>query len=156
MLVMGIGNILLRDAGIGVRVIEYLQRQTMPCDVEIIDGKTVGPDLVNVLSGRRAVIIVDAVDFESPPGTILRMTPGEWQTALEKSLSLHDLDIPQTLAMTRSLGCAPETVICLGIVPEIIQPGMTLSQTLASLVPAIAQHVLEEISSVASDSSSVA
>jgi hypothetical protein len=53
--------------------------------------------------------------------------------------------------MKRMLECAPERVICLGIVPDIIQPGMTLSETLTSLIPAIAQHVLEEIASVKSN-----
>lgn len=144
-LVLGVGNILLRDEGVGVRVIEHLQKMPLPDDVELFDGGTAGADLIEVLSDRNVVIIVDAADFEAPAGTILRMTQEDWLPQRNTALSLHDLDIPQTLAMTKILGCAPEKVICLGIVPETIEPGMTLSHKLDALVPVIADRVLDEI-----------
>lgn len=144
-LILGIGNILLCDEGIGVRVIEYLQKKTLPEDVELVDGGTAGADLIDVLADRSTVIIIDAADFDAPAGTILRMTPQDWLPQRNTSLSLHDLDIPQTLTMTKMLGCAPEKVICFGVVPETIQPGMILSPKLAALVPVIADRVLDEL-----------
>ena len=144
-LVLGIGNILLKDEGIGVRVIEYLQKCPLPEDVELVDGGTAGADLIDILSDRRRVIIVDAVDLDAPPGTICRLTPRDWLTEQEHPLSLHDLDIPQTLAMTHILGCAPREVVCFGIVPKSIEPGMELTDTLAPLVPGIADMVLKEV-----------
>lgn len=145
-LILGIGNILLRDEGIGVRVIEYLQQnKSFPEDVELVDGGTAGADLIDVLSDRHLVIIIDAVDFDAPAGTILRFTPEHWLSRQQNVLSLHDLDIPQTLAMTQLIGCAPKKVISLGIVPKTVKPGMELSEELAILVPVIAEQILKEI-----------
>jgi hydrogenase maturation protease len=147
-LVLGIGNILLQDEGIGVRVIEYLQtNKRLPGGVELVDGGTAGADLIDVLADRQLVIIVDAVDFDAPAGTILRITPNDWLPR-DNALSLHDLDIPQTLAMTRLLGCAPEKVVCFGIVPQTINPGMTMSHKMTALIPLIADLVLLEINTM--------
>ncbi len=147
-LVLGIGNILLKDEGIGVRVIEYLQKCPLPEHVELVDGGTAGADLLDVLSDRRNVIIIDAADIDAPPGTVNRLTPKDWLTAQPNPLSLHDLDLPQTLAMTHLLGCAPRNVVCLAVVPESIEPGMELSDTLQPLVPKIADMVLDELRSL--------
>ena len=145
-LILGVGNILLQDEGIGVRVIEYLQQQTLPESVELVDGGTAGADLIDVLADRETVIIVDAIQSDRPPGTILRFGLEEMQAQQDNPLSLHDLDIPQTLAMTHLLKCAPKNIICFGVVPEYITPGMELSRTLAPLVPKIAELVLKAAS----------
>lgn len=143
-LILGVGNILLSDEGIGVRVIEYLQRQNIPEGVELVDGGTAGADLIDVLAERERVVVVDAIQSNEPAGTILRLTPDDLKLQEDTPLSLHDLDIPQTLEMTKMLGCAPAKVICFGVVPECIKPGMGLSATVSPLVPRIAELVLEE------------
>lgn len=143
-LVLGIGNILLQDEGIGVRVIEHLKGHPLPENVELVDGGTAGADLIDVLADRRAVIIVDAIDYDVPAGTFFRTTPDHWLPS-ENALSLHNLDIRQTLAMTQLLGCAPEKVTCFGIVPETIKPGLNLSHTLNSRISSITNYILEEI-----------
>lgn len=144
-LILGIGNILLSDEGIGVRVIEYLQTQPLPADVELVDGGTAGADLIDILADRKTVIIVDAVRSDHPPGTILKFTGDDLIFSQENPLSLHDLDIPQTLKMTQLLHCAPEQVVCFGVVPEQISPDMKLSKTIADLVVPIAEMVLREV-----------
>ncbi len=144
-LILGVGNILLRDEGIGVRVIEHLQQKTLPEGVECVDGGTAGADLIDVLADRETVFIVDAVRSSEPAGTILRFGPDDLALQQENPLSLHDLDIPQTLAMTKMLNCAPDRVICFGVVPECIGPGMELSKTLTPLIGKIAEMVLREI-----------
>jgi hydrogenase maturation protease len=141
-LILGVGNILLSDEGIGVRVIEHLQQQDLPEGVELVDGGTAGADLIDVLADRETVIVVDAVRSDKPAGTMLWFGPDDLSAEQDNALSLHDLDIPQTLAMTKMLNCAPTKIIFLGIVPECFTPGMELSQTLASLLPQIAQTVL--------------
>ena len=142
-LILGVGNILLRDEGVGVRVVEYLQDQTLPEGVELVDGGTAGADLIDVLADRETVIIVDAVRSDKPAGTIFRFGPDDLAPQQNNPLSLHELDIPQTLAMTKMLNCAPKNVICFGIVPECIAPRMELSQTIMPLVPKVAEMVLE-------------
>ena len=145
-LILGVGNILLSDEGIGVRVIEYLQKQTLPKDVELVDGGTAGADLIDVLANRETVILIDAIQSDRPPVTILRLTPDDLMPQSKNPLSLHDLDIPQTLEMTKMLKCAPERVICFGVVPECVVPGMELSEALAPLVPKIAELALQAAS----------
>jgi len=145
-LILGVGNILLRDEGIGVRVVEYLQQQTLPEGIELVDGGTAGADLIDVLADRKTIIIIDAVDSDKPAGTILKLTPDDLAPQSPNPLSLHDLDIPQTLAMTKMLNCAPKNVIIFGVVPECVVPGMELSKTLAQLVPTIADTVFEAAS----------
>lgn len=147
-LVLGIGNILLKDEGIGVRVVEYLHKCPLPENVELLDGRTASADFIEVLSNRQHVIIVNAADLDAPAGTVLRLTPQDWLSKRENPLSLHDLDIPQTLAMAHILGCAPRNVVCLAIAPESSKPGMELSDTLKPLVPKIADMVLKEIQSI--------
>ena len=71
-LILGVGNVLLCDEGIGVRVIEFLQKQTLPDDIELVDGGTAGADLIDILADRETVIIVDAVRSDKPAGTIVR------------------------------------------------------------------------------------
>ena len=66
-LILGIGNILLRDEGVGVRVIETLQKQKLPDTIDLVDGGTSGADLIDILADRRKVIIVDAVDAGISP-----------------------------------------------------------------------------------------
>ena len=143
-LILGVGNILLRDEGVGVRVIEFLQKQNLPEGIELVDGGTAGADLIDVLADRETVIIVDAIASDEPTGTILRFGPDDLALQQDNPLSLHDLDIPQTLAMTKMLNCDPKNVICFGVVPECIAPGMELSDEIAEIIPILAEKVLKE------------
>lgn len=144
-LILGVGNILLSDEGVGVRVIEYLQTQPLPPGIELVDGGTAGADLIDVLAERDTVIIIDAVQADHPPGTILKLTPDDLLPQMDNPLSLHDLDIPQTLSMTKILNCAPERVVCIGVVPENINPGMELTKTIGGLIPQIGQIILDQL-----------
>lgn len=146
-LVLGIGNILLRDEGIGVRVIEYLRRLDLPDEVECVDGGTAGADLLEILCGRRRLIVIDAMDAGLEPGTMLEMGLEDLQAMERPQLSLHDLDLPQTLEMARLLGEEPEKVILLGIQPERVECGMELTERLSKQIPAIAAKVLSLINS---------
>ncbi|HOK65691.1 MAG TPA: HyaD/HybD family hydrogenase maturation endopeptidase [Anaerohalosphaeraceae bacterium] len=140
-LILGIGNILLGDEGIGVRVIEHLRNCPLPDSVDILDGGTAGADLLDTLCRYERVILIDAIDGNYPPGTIVQMTPDELQPPNPSALSLHDLDLPQTLAMAKMLGQAPKEVIIIGIQPERIACTMELSPRLKRLLPDVAERV---------------
>lgn len=140
-LILGIGNILLGDEGIGICVIEYLQAQQLPNTVECIDGGTAGADLLDLLCNRQKVIIVDAIDADAAPGTMLRFGLKDLLAAKRPQLSLHDLDIPQTLEMTRLLNCPPCEVIFIGIQPQSITCTMGLTPALKARIPDIAATV---------------
>lgn len=140
-LILGIGNILLADEGIGVRVIEHLQGLDLPGHVECVDGGTAGADLLDILCNRERVIVVDAMDAGRPPGTIVQLSLEDLRAAERPALSLHDLDLPQTLEMACLLGCAPREVIFLGIQPETVECRMGLSPILTSVIPKAAAKV---------------
>ena len=144
-LVLGIGNILLRDEGVGVRVIEQMQKMHVPDDVELVDGGTAGADLLDVLAEREKVIIIDAVQANHEPGTVLRLTADDLVQPDGAGMSLHELGLGEALTMTRQLGCPPKDVVVLGIVPEDIGCGLELSETIVGSVPKVIELVLREI-----------
>ena len=147
-LILGIGNILLRDEGVGVRVIEYLRQQEIPNDVELLDGGTAGADLLEFICGREKVIVIDAMQADYPPATILRLTPEHLTPADVPELSMHSLDLPQTLVMADLLGCPAKEVVIFAIQPEKVECGMELTPAIQAVIPQAAKLVLEEIEKV--------
>ena len=144
-LVLGIGNILLRDEGVGVRVIERMQGMPLPDDVELVDGGTAGADLLDVLAERRKVIVIDAVQAEAEPGTVLRFTADELVQPEGVGMSLHELGLGEALTMTRQLGCAPKDVVVFGIKPKDTGSGLELSEEVEASVPKVVELILPEI-----------
>ena len=144
-LVLGIGNILLRDEGVGVRVIEQMQKIPLPDDVELIDGGTAGADLLDVLAERRKVIVIDAIQADCEPGTVLRFTADDLVRPDRVGMSLHELGLGGALKMTKQLGCEPKEVVVFGIKPKDISCGLELSEEITASVPKVVELVLAEI-----------
>lgn len=151
-LVLGLGNILLRDEGVGVRVVEAMQALELAPDVELFDGATAGLDLLDVLADRRKVIVIDAIEGDSAPGTVVRLRPEDLVPRSAQSVSLHEVGLLETLAVAGQLGIAPEEVIVIGIKPKDVSCGLTLSQEIARLVPRVVEVVLAELEKQAGDS----
>lgn len=144
-LVLGIGNILLRDEGIGVRVVEVLRSQDLPGTVELADGGTGGANLIELLAGRSKVIVVDAMDAGAVPGTIRRLTPAELAPADRPHCSLHEFGLLETLHFAKHLGCAPAEVVIIGVQPATLEPGLGLSRELTAVVPRVVEAVYREL-----------
>lgn len=144
-LVLGIGNILLHDEGIGVYVVEQMQKIGVPDYVELLDGGTAGADLLDHICDRQKVIVVDAVDVDIEHATILRFTSDDLASNAGQSISLHEFGIADTLAMAKRLNCAPREVIIIGVKPKDITPGLGLSGEIAGIVPRIIECVSAEI-----------
>ena len=144
-LVLGIGNILLCDEGVGVRVIEQMQKLQIPDHVELVDGGTAGADLLDVLAERQKVIIIDAVQADCKPGTMLRFTIDDLIHPNGVGMSLHEIGLGEALTMTKQLGCAPKDVVVFGIKPKNIECGLELSAEIAASVPKVIDMVLAEI-----------
>ena len=136
-LVLGIGNILLRDEGVGVHIVRALDGLPLPDGVELFDGGTAGADLLDVISERHKLIVVDALDADVPPGTILKMRPEDLGTDRSGSLSLHEFGIAETLMTARRLNCSPSQVVILAIKPEDTQCGLELSPAMQQWMPRI-------------------
>lgn len=144
-LILGVGNILLHDEGIGPRVIQEILQHPLPPGVEAIDGGTGGADLVDVIADRQKVIVVDAVRSDLPPGTVLRFTDADMLEKPASATSLHELGLAETLMITRKLNCAPKKVVIFGIVPQTLSPpGIELTPKIEALIPRLVRVVMEE------------
>lgn len=143
-LVVGVGNILMKDEGVGVRVIEELMKRDIPDWVELLDGGTAGFDLLPYMLGRKKIIIVDVIKTDDAPGSIYRCAPDD---LCEKSrgFSLHDVGILEVIRALRMRGENPGIEI-VGIVPEDIESlEMSLSDAVFRAVPKAASVVLDII-----------
>jgi hydrogenase maturation protease len=143
-LVLGIGNILLRDEGVGVRVIEAMRHLPLPEGIELLDGGTSGADLVDAVADRTKVIVIDAVRTDRKPGTILRFSADDLVREAEGTLSLHEFGLLETLTAARLLACAPKQVVIFGIQPKEIGTGLELSAEVAEVLPEVIELVLAE------------
>ena len=143
-LVLGIGNILLRDEGVGVRVVEAMRGLTLPEDVECIDGGTSGADLVDEVADRAKVIVIDAVQAGGEPGAVFRLGAEDLMPGAGREISLHEFGLCDTLATARHLGCAPREVVIFGVQPKEISAGLDLSPEVAASVPKVIDLVLAE------------
>ena len=144
-LILGIGNILLRDEGVGVRVIEQMQNMHLPDDVELVDGGTAGADLLDVLAERQKIIVIDAIQADYEPGTVLRFTADDLTQPDGVGMSLHELGLGEALKMTKQLGCAPQDVVVFGIKPKDISCGLEISEEISASIPKVIELVLAEI-----------
>jgi hydrogenase maturation protease len=144
-LILGIGNLLLRDEGIGVRVAEKLLEMELPPDVEVLDGGTVGIDLLFYIEGRKKVIVIDTVKAGDLPGTIFRFTDKELAVKKDLLRTAHGIDFVDVVKTAEMTGRKPEEIVFIGIEPEDMDEGLDLSPLIAKRVPVIIDLVLKEL-----------
>ena len=147
-LVLGVGNILLADEGVGVRVVEAFQkRYVTPEGVDVLDGGTAGMDLLDALSGRSHIVIVDAVRTGAEPGTIVRLTGKQVPALFNNRISPHQLGISDVLAILRLIDQEPGHIALIGIVPAGLDPGLDLSSVIADRIDEMVELVADELRS---------
>ena len=144
-LVLGVGNILLRDEGVGVHVIEALKDRDLPPDVEVLDGGTASLELLNLVANRDRVIIVDAVEGGGEPGTIYRFSPDDINYQSTTFTSLHQISLMETLTDAKYLDIVPKTVVILGIEPKDMDLGLEMTPEITAVVPRVVELVLAEL-----------
>jgi hydrogenase maturation protease len=142
--IIGVGNLLLKDEGIGIHVLEALQQTSLPPDIRLIDGGT-SPDLIAYTRAGDKLIIIDAAKAGGEPGAIYRFRPED--LAAEKGVltSAHELGVTQNLSLMALLGNKPAQTIIIGIEPKEIDAGLELSAELQQKLPDIVKAVLKEI-----------
>jgi len=145
--VLGLGNPLMGDEGIGVYLIERLAESAAEYpSVDFIDAGTGGLSVLHHIEGRRKAIMIDCAFMEKPPGTIRRFTPEEVRsTKVLAHQSLHEADLMRIIAMARQLDQAPEQIVIFGIQPERIEPGQSLSRTLMDRMDKYIRVILREL-----------
>ena len=144
--VIGVGNLLMKDEGIGIHVMKALQEMPLPDNVTIIDGGT-SPDIIACTRTGDKLIIVDSARAGGEPGAIYRFQPDDLEDSAGEVLSVHELGVPQNLRLMLLSGNGPSEVIIIGIEPKEIDWGTELSPELEGKIPEIIAVVLKEIKS---------
>lgn len=143
--IVGFGNILLQDEGIGVHIAQQLQGYDLPKNIEVIDGGTASLDVLSSLNEMRKLIIVDAVKSKGKPATIYRFCPGDLaHTKDTESLSLHQIDVIEALRITARTSKLPDEIVIIGIEPKDVEWGTDLSPEVKDKIPDIIDLILEE------------
>jgi hydrogenase maturation protease len=145
-LVLGLGNILLQDEGVGVAVIERLQqRYRLPDEVELLDGGTSGISLLDDIRDREHLLVVDAVRTGKPAGTEVVLRGDEVPAFLCNKVSPHQLALSDVLANLSLINASPRQVTVVGMEPLSLDTHLGLSTLVASRLQALTEHVIEEI-----------
>lgn len=142
--VIGVGNLLLKDEGIGIHAVKALEEMNLPRDVKIIDGGT-APDLIAYTEAGDKLIIIDAAKAGGEPGTIYRLLPRDLSEENGGVISAHELGVAQNLRLLSLTGNEPGEIVIIGIEPKEIDWGTELSAELQRRVPQIVRVILKEI-----------
>lgn len=144
-LILGIGNILLKDEGVGVHVVNKLKEMPLPENVEVLDGGTAGLDLTDFIANRKKVIVIDTVKAGEKPGTIYRLTEKNLKIKPKAIMSFHEIDFLDALYMSEVMGEKPEETVIIGIEPEDMSDGTDLSPEIEERIPKIIEVVMKEL-----------
>jgi len=145
-LVLGMGNILLQDEGLGIRALEVLQHDyELPPGVELLDGGTTGMGLLDDISRRRHLIVLDAVQTGAPPGTPVVMRGEEVPVYFGIRVTPHQLGLSDVLATLELSGEQPGSVTVLGLVPHSLELSLELSGAIEAKLPELVDLAVSEL-----------
>jgi hydrogenase maturation protease len=130
--VIGVGNIIMRDDGIGPFLISKLKESnTLPSDIDLIDEGVGGMRIIHDIEGYDRVLIIDAADFGGGPGEYKLFRPEDVESVKQISgRSLHEIDLIKTIELARLAGGAAEDIIIMAIQPEVVEMGEGISDNL--------------------------
>jgi len=148
-IVIGVGNPLRRDDGVGLEVIRLLsenrERYNLSPDTDLVDGGTDGLGLIEYLKNYKKVIIIDAVEMKLTPGTIKVFTPVEAVMNINSdALSTHGFGIAELIKLAKELDISPELII-VGVQPEDVGYGEKLTAPVSSVRDNLIKLVLNQL-----------
>ena len=150
--VLGIGNILLSDEGVGVRVVDRLQAgYDLPPAVAVIDGGTCGMEMLEQLENLDALIVVDCVRHGQAPATPVLLKDEDVPVFFKTKLSPHQVGLCDVLASLEFTGRAPRKTVIVGIQPASMELGMELTPVVAARVPELLAMTVAELQSLGLD-----
>lgn len=146
--VLGVGNTIRADEGIGVRVVEALERDyRLPDGVVAIDGGTSSMEMLDDLSHLDFLLVIDAVNDGKPPGTLIRLAGDEVPVFFRRNLSPHGIGLSDVLAALEFMGAAPQETVILGLQPVSMALSTELTAEAAARVPELVAQIVAELSS---------
>jgi len=148
-LVLGIGNLVMSDDGVGVKVVHHLQQEYRFADnVEVLDGGTLGLDLLPKLEGIDHLIVVDAVETGDKPGSCVRLAGEELPIALETKVSPHQMGLKDLLSVAQLLGHSPGDMVLIGVQPGSIEMDTELTPEVTAVFQLLVDKVLDELDKI--------
>jgi hydrogenase maturation protease len=142
--ILGVGNLILKDEGVGIHIIKEMKNKKLPVGVTVLDAGTATLDLLSVICESEKIIVVDALKSSGEPGTVYRCLPEELVDTDKESLSLHEVGLLDVLLMSRQLG-GHAYVVIIGVEPKKIEYGLELTPKVKAAVPRVIQAVFEEL-----------
>jgi hydrogenase maturation protease len=148
-LVLGVGNMLLTDEGVGGRVAEEILRQyKIPAGVEVIDGGTMGMDLLPYMDDRTHLFIVDAIKTKQTPGHAVRLPLDDPPAFFRTMISPHQLGMAEVLGVAKLTDNLPPNIVLFGMEPVSLETAIGLTPEVERNVPVLVQMVLDELASL--------
>jgi len=145
-LVLGIGNMLLSDEGAGNKAVEDLQQRFhFPPEVEVVDGGTMGLDLLPYLDDRTHLFIIDAVKSGNAPGTMVRLELDNPPAYFRTKISPHQLGLSEVLAVATLTDNLPPKIVLFGIEPKDLSTGLGMSPEVAENIGRLAEMIVDEL-----------
>lgn len=145
-LVLGLGNTLRRDEGLGVHAMERLyERYALPPTTQLVDGGTLGLELLCYLEDADRALVLDAALTDGPPGTLLRVAGDEIPAFLGLRVSPHEVGLADLLAVAQLRGSAPDEIVVLGMQPEALELGADLSATVSQRLDDLVAAAIQEL-----------
>lgn len=145
--VLGVGNVLMSDEGVGVHAVEALGNgYDVPDEVEIIDGGTSGMDCLDRIADADLLLIADCMrSKDKAPGTITRLEDGQIDAWFKTKISPHQVGLSDVLAACNFHGMAPKRVVLLGVQPASFDTSMELTPAIAAVLPDLLGRMITEI-----------
>lgn len=149
-MVMGIGNVLMQDDGVGVHVIRHLEELDLPPQVELVDAGTHSYDLLDYFSQADICIVVDAMHAGGKPGTVYRAPLEELGMEPNPNIhSLHEISFAEAMYMLQLEGYNPQ-VLVYGVEPHTVDLGLELTPVVAAQLPFILEMIQKDITEMLS------
>lgn len=144
--ILGLGNILMTDEGVGVHTVnEFEKRYTVPDHVEIVDGGAAGLDLIPFIEGREKVLMVDAVNFDQEPGFIGILENDEIPVKITEKASMHHLGLMDVLSIVRMSGNYPKELCLIGIQPRSLELGLDMTPEIWDKKDALIERITAKL-----------
>ena len=148
-LVLGIGNLVMSDDAVGAIVAQRLQyNYRFPDNVEVVDGGTLGLDLLPKLENITNLIMIDAVETGQKAGSCVRLSGQELPIALETKISPHQMGLKDLLAVSRLMGHSPREMVLLGVQPGSIEMELGLTPEVEAVLDTLIFNVLTELANL--------
>ena len=140
LLILGIGNLLMGDEGVGVHLAQRLSDQSFPQGVDVLDGGTGGFHLMDYFTSYPCVILIDATLDGRPPGTIRLLTP-RFSSEFPRSMSTHDIGLRDLLEGLQVMGQMPKVYLFVVSIIELQEMHIGLSPEVEAVMPELAERV---------------